>query len=97
MVLGFALPWIFLALLNVAQRVTPAELQGRVSAAIMLAFFGPEAPLQAVGALLIKDFSYQQLYLAAAALALATMAGFVWADRRDPVLRLSSERGRSPG
>ncbi|HLH99603.1 MAG TPA: hypothetical protein VKV06_02385, partial [Acidimicrobiales bacterium] len=53
-VLGFALPWVFLALLNVAQRLTPAELQGRVSAAVTLIFFGPQAPLQAVGALAIK-------------------------------------------
>jgi len=96
-VLGFALPWVFLALLNVAQRLTPAELQGRVSAAVTLIFFGPQAPLQAVGALAIKDFSYRQLYLAAAALALVTMVGFVWADRRDRVLRLSSGRDRSPG
>jgi predicted MFS family arabinose efflux permease len=81
-VLGFALPWVFLALLNLAQRTTPLELQGRVSAAVTLVFFGPQAPLQAVGALAIQHLTYAQLYLAAAGIALAAAAGFVRADRR---------------
>jgi hypothetical protein len=34
-VLGFALPWVFLAVLNLAQRATPDSLQGRVSAALI--------------------------------------------------------------
>jgi MFS family permease len=71
-VLGFALPWLFLALLNLAQRCTPPELQGRVSAAVTLAFFGPQAPLQALGAVAIRYATYQQLYLAGAAVAVAT-------------------------
>ena len=58
-VLGFALPWVFLAVLNLAQRCTPPELQGRVSAAVTLVFFGPQAPLQAVGALAIRYASYR--------------------------------------
>jgi MFS family permease len=78
-VLGFALPWLFLALLNLAQRCTPPELQGRVSAAVMLVFFGPQAPLQAAGALAIRYASYQELYLAAAAVALGTAAVYRWA------------------
>jgi len=81
-VLGFALPWIFLALLNLAQRSTPPELQGRVSAAVLLVFFGPQAPLQAVGALAIRYVSYQQLYLAGAAVAVATAIGYVWIAQR---------------
>jgi len=83
-VLGFALPWLFLALLNLAQRCTPPELQGRVSAVVMFVFFGPQAPLQAVGALAIRYATYQQLYLAGAAIAVATAAVFVWASRRVP-------------
>jgi MFS family permease len=47
-VLGFALPWLFLALPNLAQRCTPPELQGRVSAAVTLAFFGPTAAQRGV-------------------------------------------------
>jgi predicted MFS family arabinose efflux permease len=81
-VLGFALPWLFLALLNLAQRCTPPELQGRVSAAVTLAFFGPQAPLQAVGAVAIRYAAYQQLYLAGAAVAVATAIVFIWTGRR---------------
>jgi predicted MFS family arabinose efflux permease len=80
-VLGFALPWLFLALLNLAQRCTPPELQGRVSAAVTLVFFGPQAPLQALGALAIRYFTYQQLYLAGAAVAVATAIAYIWAGR----------------
>jgi MFS family permease len=83
-VLGFALPWLFLALLSLAQRSTPPELQGRVSAAVTLVFFGPQAPLQALGALAIRFFSYQQLYLAGAAIAVTTTMAFTWAGRRAP-------------
>jgi MFS family permease len=80
-VLGFALPWLFLALLNLAQRCTPPELQGRVSAAVTLVFFGPQAPLQALGALAIRYATYQQLYLAGAAVAVATAIVFTWTSR----------------
>jgi MFS family permease len=80
-VLGFALPWLFLALLNLAQRCTAPELQGRVSAAVTLAFFGPQAPLQALGALAIRYATYQQLYLAGAAVAVATAIVFTWTGR----------------
>jgi MFS family permease len=88
-VLGFALPWLFLALLNLAQRCTPPHLQGRVSAAVTLAFFGPQAPLQALGALAIRYASYQQLCLAGAAVAVATAIAFTWTGRR----RLSRDAG----
>jgi hypothetical protein len=81
-VLGFALPWLFLALLNLAQRSTPPQLQGRVSAVVTLAFFGPQAPLQALGALAIRYATYQQLYLAGAAVAVATAIVFTWTGRR---------------
>jgi Na+/melibiose symporter-like transporter len=81
-VLGFALPWLFLALLNLAQRCAPPELQGRVSAAVILAFFGPQAPLQAAGALAIRYTTYRQLNLAGAVVAVATAIVFIWASRR---------------
>jgi MFS family permease len=92
-VLGFALPWLFLALLNLAQRCTPPELQGRVSAGVTLAFFGPQAPLQALGALAIRYATYQQLYLAGAAVAAVTAIVFTWTGRR----RLSHDAGHTPG
>jgi hypothetical protein len=52
-ILGFALPWVLLATLNLAQSRTPIPLQGRVSAAITVALFGPQALTQALGALVI--------------------------------------------
>jgi hypothetical protein len=83
-VLGFALPWVFLAVLNLAQRLTPLPRQGRVSAAVMLAMFGPQAPLQAVGSLAIHYGSYRQLYVVTAAAAMLCAAFLVrpaWTSR----------------
>jgi hypothetical protein len=51
--------------------MTPIHLQGRVSAAITLALFGPQAPTQAVGALIVTDATYRQIYVASAAVGLA--------------------------
>jgi hypothetical protein len=56
-------------------------LQGRVSAAVTLVFFGPQAPLQALGAVAIAYLTYRQLYLAGVAIAMATALGFVLITR----------------
>jgi Na+/melibiose symporter-like transporter len=84
LILGFALPWIFLAILSLAQRRTPLELQGRVSAVVSLVLFGPQAPLQALGSLAIRYATYQQLYLGGAALALLAAAAYLLSSRRSP-------------
>jgi MFS family permease len=85
-VLGFALPYVFLATLNTAQHATPNELQGRVSAALLLALFGPQAATQALGSLLISHATYIEIYIASAAVSI-TIA--VWLSRQptrlDPV------------
>jgi hypothetical protein len=47
-----------------------------------LVFFGPQAPLQAVGALAIRYATYQQLYLAGVAVAVATAIVFTWTCRQ---------------
>jgi MFS family permease len=73
-VLGFALPWVFLAVINLAQRVTPTELQGRVSAVVTLAMFGPQAPMQALGSLAIQYGTFRQLYAGGAIMALTCAA-----------------------
>ncbi|MBV9450871.1 MAG: MFS transporter [Streptosporangiaceae bacterium] len=73
-VLGFALPWVFLAVINLAQRVTPTELQGRVSAAVTLVMFGPQAPMQAMGSLAIRYGTFRQLFVGGAIVALACAA-----------------------
>jgi MFS family permease len=75
-VLGFALPWVFLAVINLAQRATPTELQGRVSAAVTLAMFGPQAPMQALGSLAIRYATFRQLY-AGSAIAAVACAGYL--------------------
>jgi predicted MFS family arabinose efflux permease len=80
-VLGFALPWVFLAVLNLAQRLTPLSVQGRVSAAVTLAMFGPQAPMQALGSFAIRYGTYRQLYSAGAAIALVSAASLLWATR----------------
>lgn len=78
-VLGFALPYVFLAILNVAQRLTSNELQGRVSAALIFALFGPQALTQVIGAALIAHATYIEIYVASAAVSLG-IAG--WLARR---------------
>lgn len=69
-VLGFALPWVYLAVVNLAQRLTPTALQGRVSAAVTLAMFGPQAPMQLLGSLAILYVTFQQLFATVAIVAL---------------------------
>lgn len=80
LVLGFALPYVFLATLNVAQRQTPSQLQGRISAALTFALFGPQALMQAIGSALIAHSSYIAIYLGSAAASLA-IAGWLAQER----------------
>jgi hypothetical protein len=98
-VLGFALPWVFLAVLNLAQRATPNALQGRVSAAILLAVFGPQAPLQALGALAITAVSYQTIYIGSAALAIVVTAAALppLIQRTHPSKTAQNRRPKPPG
>jgi Na+/melibiose symporter-like transporter len=81
---GFALPWTFLAILSLAQRLTPLDLQGRVSALVSLVLFGPQAPMQALGSLAIRYLTYRQVYLAGAALAAVATGAAVAFSRRPP-------------
>src|SRR6201996_2968136 len=91
-VLGFALPWVFLTVLNLAQRLTPLSLQGRVSAAVVLAMFGPQAPIQALGALAIRFLSFGQLYAGGAVVALLCAAYLLQPGTRSrPPERISRE------
>jgi MFS family permease len=89
-VLGFALPWLFLAVLSATQSATPRHLQGRVSAAVTLALFGPQAPMQALGAYATTALSYRQLYVLGAAVGVAAavrLARRGAGDRRSNVRR----------
>ena len=90
---GFALPWTVVALINLAQRATPDALQGRVSAAVVLALFAPQPVAQALGAGAIAAVDFRYLYLAAA---IATLAAGAWLATRQgtrttlPVFRRAS-------
>ena len=80
LVLGSALPYVFLATLSIAQRLTPQHLQGRVSAAVTLALFGPQAPMQALGSLVIAHTGYAMVFVASAAVSLG-IAGWLAVSR----------------
>lgn len=73
-VLGFALPYAFLATLNITQRATPNALQGRVSAALTFALFGPQALMQSIGSGLIAHATYVEIYIASAIVSLGIAA-----------------------
>lgn len=90
-VLGFALPWVFLAVLNAGQQLTPDHLQGRVAAVITLLMFGPQAPTQALGSLLIAFVNYQAVYAASSASAVVLVLFFIRITRRTP--RSGASRG----
>lgn len=83
LVLGFALPWVFLAVLNLTQRLTPLELQGRVAAAVTFALFGPGAPMQALGSWLISQTGFREVYVGSASATAIVAAWLVRAGRTD--------------
>ncbi len=64
---GFALPWIVVAAITLAQRLTPMNLQGRVSAAITFLLFAPQPLAQAVGAAVIAHVDFRLVYAVVAA------------------------------
>lgn len=70
---GLAVPWMVVAFVTFRQRVTPAHLQGRVSAATNMALNGPQTLGTAAGAaaLLILDW---RLVIAAEAVLIAACA-----------------------
>lgn len=83
-VLGFALPYVFLATLNVAQRETPNQVQGRVSAALLFALFGPQGITQTIGSALIAHLSYIEVYACSAAIGLFIAVWLTFQARTRP-------------
>jgi MFS family permease len=67
---GVGIPWAFVSYVTLRQRATPAELQGRVSAASNLALSGPQTFGTALGAGLIAVVDYR---LIAAAMSVVTI------------------------
>ncbi len=78
-VLGFALPWVVAAALNLVQRRAPEHLQGRCAAALSFALFAPLPVLQLAGAALITHVGYRAVFGGGAVLVLAVL----WAARRE--------------
>lgn len=70
---GVAIPWFVVAFVTFRQRVTPAHLQGRVSAAANMALNGPQTLGTAMGASAILFFDWR-LIIAAEAVLIAACA-----------------------
>lgn len=80
-VAGFALPWTVLAVINLAQRLTPDDLQGRVAAALTLVLFAPQPLAHLAGSVAVSHLSYRLLFLGSATLTLATAIWLAIANR----------------
>ncbi len=61
---GLAIPWMMVSFATIRQRLTPARLQGRVTAATNMVFNGPQTAGTAVGAGLIAVVDYRLLAVA---------------------------------
>jgi len=64
---GMAIPWLVVAVISLAQRLTPSDLQGRVYSAVDTLVTTPQAISIALGAGLIAVTGYRTLLLAMAA------------------------------
>ena len=82
-VLGYALPLMFIAFMTMLQRLTPHALMGRVSAAVETVMGTPQAVSLAIGALLVTVLDFHVIF--------AIMAGFTCAS---VIYLLISLRGR---
>jgi predicted MFS family arabinose efflux permease len=60
---GAAIPWLVVALMTLAQRLTPPDLQGRVFAASETLISTPQTVSIAIGAALVSVVGYQLLLL----------------------------------
>lgn len=80
-VMGFALPWAVIALINLSQRLTPVDLQGRVAAAIGLLLFAPQPIAHLLGAAAITTIAFSVIFLTVSAVS-AVNLGLVLLHRR---------------
>jgi predicted MFS family arabinose efflux permease len=71
---GLCIPWTVVSFTTMRQRLTPARLQGRVSAATNMALNGPQTVGTAAGALLIAVVDYRIL-IVVMGLTVVTCAG----------------------
>jgi MFS family permease len=85
---GAAIPWLVVALISLAQRLTPAELQGRTYSAVDVVVTTPQTLSIALGAGLIALTGYRVLLVVMAA-AMSIAAGYL-------VTRPKLRHGRRP-
>src|SRR5581483_6126053 len=77
---GVGLPLLIVGFNTLMQRVTPAALMGRVSAALDALISGPQAISIAVGAVLVEQLPYQAL-LGIMAVVSGLSAIYLWTKR----------------
>ncbi len=86
-VLGFALPWSVIAVVNLGQRLTPVHVQGRVASALGLMLFAPQ-PLALLGGAsamnVVSDYATVYAVVAAVGAATATWVAFARRARVHP-------------
>lgn len=73
---GAAIPWLVVALISLGQRLTPAELQGRMYAAVDTVITVPQTVSIALGAALITAAGYRTLLIGMAAV-MGAAAGYL--------------------
>lgn len=96
-ILGTTIPWLVVGLITLAQRLTPAELQGRVYSATETLLTTPQTAAIALGAALITTTGYQTLLLAmAAAIALAASYLLTRPEQGQPARQLNWDHTRQP-
>lgn len=94
---GFWLPWTVVAVLNLRQRLTPSELQGRVAAAVVFLLFAPQPLSQLAGAAIIGQVSYRFVYVGAAVACLAIISWLGLRFRRGVAGPAVPPAGPQPG
>lgn len=93
-VLGVGVVWMVVGLVTLRQRLTPARLQGRVSAATNMALNGPQAAGTATGAALIAAVDYRILVaVMAASIAVCAALALVRALQQARFDAVSTEPG----
>jgi MFS family permease len=87
---GLAIPWMVVGFVTFRQRTTPAQLQGRVSAASNMALNGPQTFGTAAGAYLVAVVDWRYVVLAEAIVIVACAIPLL-IHRRVPVVEHSGE------
>jgi MFS family permease len=95
-VMGFALPWTVIAVVNLGQRLTPIHLQGRVASATGLLLFAPQpfSHLLGAGGITVADYSTVFLTVSAASAANLTI---VLLHRRAAAPEATQHEGSTAG